>query len=149
MQRVKGGLAEGKLRTPQANYWGIRRKRSAEKTKDMDSWNPSVWSRLWNEMGVDRVWLCLQVVLGWGGGGGDGKELTKDSLRRGDVWSKGSKGKVQADLKSGFHDGTHFRSREGNRMEREPGGTEPVHSRQVGEVLGIPQILKGTLIDNS
>lgn len=70
MQRVKGGLAEGKLRTPQANYWGIRRKRSAEKTKDMDSWNPSVWSRLWNEMGVDRVWPCLQVVLGWGGGWG-------------------------------------------------------------------------------
>lgn len=98
----------------------------------------------WTEYGPACRW-CLDGV----GGGGDGKELTKDSLRRGDVWSKGSKGKVQADLKSGFHDGTHFRSREGNRMEREPGGTESAHSRQVGEVLGIPQILKGTLIDNS
>lgn len=56
---------------------------------------------------------------------------------------------VQADLNSGFHDGTRFRSREGNRMEREPGSTEPAHSLRVGEVLGIPQILKRALIDSS
>lgn len=65
------------------------------------------------------------------------------------MWSKGSKGKVQADLNSGFHDETHFRNREGNRMEIEPGGTEPAYSLQVGEVLGIPQSLKGALIDSS
>lgn len=72
LQRVKGGLAEGKLCTPQANYWGIRRKRSAKKTKDMDSWNPTVWSRLWNEMEWAGYGPACRWCLGWGE---DGREL--------------------------------------------------------------------------